>query len=143
MKNNPDQAWPADVYLEGADQYRGWFQSSLLTAVGALGEGAPYKAVLTHGWVVDGEGKAMHKSLGNTIAPEEIIKKYGADMLRLWVASSDYHVDVRASESLSALTELGIIPRENGNVNPNSPLTRAQTAKILMSLLEYRGKLKD
>ena len=100
LKNNPDQTWPADVYLEGADQYRGWFQSSLLTAVGALGEGAPYKAVLTHGWVVDGEGKAMHKSLGNTIAPEEIIKKYGADMLRLWVASSDYHVDVRASESI-------------------------------------------
>lgn len=92
--------WPADLYLEGADQYRGWFQSSLLTAVGTMDKGAPYKQVLTHGWVVDGEGKAMHKSLGNSVAPEEIINKYGADMLRLWVASSDYHVDVRASDAI-------------------------------------------
>ena len=92
--------FPADVYLEGADQYRGWFQSSLLTAVGAKGEGAPYKTVLTHGWVVDGEGKAMHKSLGNSIAPEEMIVKYGADLVRLWVASSDYHVDVRVSDPI-------------------------------------------
>ncbi len=92
--------WPADLYLEGADQYRGWFQSSLLTAVGAKGQGAPYRQVLTHGWTVDGEGKAMHKSLGNTIAPEEIIKKYGADLLRLWVCSSDYQVDVRVSDPI-------------------------------------------
>ena len=90
----------ADVYLEGADQYRGWFQSSLLTAVGAVGQGAPFKTVLTHGWVVDGEGKAMHKSLGNSIAPEEMIKKYGADLVRLWVASSDYRVDVRVSDNI-------------------------------------------
>ena len=90
----------ADVYLEGADQYRGWFQSSLLTAVGAVGSGAPFKTVLTHGWVVDGEGKAMHKSLGNSIAPEEMIKKYGADLVRLWVASSDYRVDVRVSDNI-------------------------------------------
>jgi len=100
LENNPDMKWPADMYLEGADQYRGWFQSSLLTAVGAKGQGAPYKTVLTHGWVVDGEGKAMHKSLGNSIAPEEIIKQYGADLLRLWVASSDYHVDVRVSDNI-------------------------------------------
>ena len=92
--------WPADVYLEGADQYRGWFQSSLLTAVGAKGEGAPFKTVLTHGWVVDGEGKAMHKSLGNSISPDDIIKKYGADLVRLWVASSDYSVDVRCSDNI-------------------------------------------
>lgn len=92
--------WPADLYLEGGDQYRGWFQSSLLTAVAAKNEGAPYKAVLTHGWVVDGEGKAMHKSLGNSVAPEEVINVYGADMLRLWVASSDYRVDVRASDAI-------------------------------------------
>ncbi len=90
----------SDVYLEGADQYRGWFQSSLLTAVGALGNGAPFKTVLTHGWVVDGEGKAMHKSLGNSIAPEEMINKYGADIVRLWVASSDYRVDVRVSDNI-------------------------------------------
>ena len=92
--------FPADVYLEGADQYRGWFQSSLLTAVGAKGEGAPFRTVLTHGWVVDGEGKAMHKSLGNSVAPEEMIVKYGADLVRLWVASSDYHVDIRTSDAI-------------------------------------------
>ncbi len=99
LRDNADE-WPADVYIEGADQYRGWFQSSLLAAVGALGGGAPYKTVLTHGWVVDGEGKAMHKSLGNSMAPEEIINKYGADLLRLWAACSDYHVDVRVSDTI-------------------------------------------
>ena len=98
LENRPGMTWPADLYLEGADQYRGWFQSSLLTAVGAKGQGAPYRQVLTHGWVVDGEGKAMHKSLGNSIAPEEMIVKYGSDLVRLWVASSDYRVDVRASD---------------------------------------------
>ena len=93
------EEWPADVYLEGADQYRGWFQSSLLTAVGSTGEAkAPFKAVLTHGWVVDGEGRAMHKSLGNGVDPLDMIKKYGADLVRLWVASADYQVDVRASD---------------------------------------------
>ena len=97
---DPNAKWPADLYLEGADQYRGWFQSSLLTAVGAQGKGAPYKQVLTHGWVVDGEGKAMHKSLGNSIAPEEVIEKYGADLVRMWVASSDYRVDVRVSDPI-------------------------------------------
>ncbi len=91
---------PADLYLEGADQYRGWFQSSLLTSIGSGMGGAPYKAVLTHGWTVDGEGKAMHKSLGNAVAPETVIEKYGADILRLWVASSDYRVDVRASDAI-------------------------------------------
>ena len=91
--------WPADLYLEGADQYRGWFQSSLLTSVVYKGT-APYKAVCTHGWVVDGEGKTMHKSLGNGIAPNEITDVYGADILRLWVASSDYHSDIRISQPI-------------------------------------------
>ncbi|MBR3964007.1 MAG: isoleucine--tRNA ligase, partial [Clostridia bacterium] len=95
-----DTEWPADVYLEGADQYRGWFQSSLLTAIGSGKTSAPFKQVLTHGWVVDGEGKAMHKSLGNSIYPEDVIKKYGADLVRLWVASSDYTVDVRVSDNI-------------------------------------------
>ncbi|MBE6690538.1 MAG: isoleucine--tRNA ligase [Ruminococcaceae bacterium] len=96
-----DEEWPADVYLEGADQYRGWFQSSLLTAVGSTGVAqAPFKTVLTHGWVVDGEGRAMHKSLGNGVDPLDVIKKYGADLVRLWVASADYHVDVRASDAI-------------------------------------------
>ncbi len=95
-----DVEWPADVYLEGADQYRGWFQSSLLTTIGSGKTQAPFKQVLTHGWVVDGEGKAMHKSLGNVIAPEDIVKKYGADLVRLWVSSSDYQVDVRVSDNI-------------------------------------------
>ena len=101
LHDNPDLKWPADLYLEGADQYRGWFQSSLLTAVGAGKEPiAPYKTVLTHGWVVDGEGKAMHKSLGNSVSPSDVIPKYGADLVRLWVASSDYRVDVRVSDPI-------------------------------------------
>ncbi|MBR3894276.1 MAG: isoleucine--tRNA ligase [Clostridia bacterium] len=101
VKDNGEAHWPADLYLEGADQYRGWFQSSLLTAVGACGEAqAPYKTVLTHGWVVDGEGRAMHKSLGNGIDPLDMIKKYGADLVRLWAASADYRVDVRASDQI-------------------------------------------
>jgi len=88
--------WPVDLYLEGSDQYRGWFQSSLLTSVATRNQ-APYRSVLTHGWVVDGEGKKMSKSLGNVIAPQEIIKNYGADILRLWVSSSDFTGDVRVS----------------------------------------------
>ena len=92
--------WPADVYIEGLDQYRGWFQSSLLVAVGALGKGAPFKKCITHGWTVDGEGRAMHKSLGNGMDPNEIINKYGADLLRLWAASADYHADMRCSDAI-------------------------------------------
>jgi len=91
--------WPADLYLEGGDQYRGWFQSSLLTSVAVRHE-APYRAVLTHGWTVDGEGKAMHKSLGNGVSPDEIIKKYGADLIRLWAASADYKLDMRCSDGI-------------------------------------------
>ena len=92
--------WPATMYIEGLDQYRGWFQSSLLVAVGALGRGAPFKECLTHGWTVDGQGRAMHKSLGNGMDPAEIFNKYGADLLRLWAGSSDYHVDVRCSDDI-------------------------------------------
>ena len=99
MKDMPEM-WPADVYLEGADQYRGWFQSSLLTSVGALDHGAPFRQVLTHGWVVDGQGRAMHKSLGNGVDPADLIKDFGADIVRLWAASSDYHVDVRCSQEI-------------------------------------------
>ena len=97
---------PADLYLEGADQYRGWFQSSLLTSVAAYGK-TPYKTVVTHGWVVDGEGKKMSKSIGNTINPDDIVSQYGADILRLWVASSDYHADIRISKDiLKQLSEI-------------------------------------
>ncbi|MGN1133847.1 MAG: isoleucine--tRNA ligase, partial [Oscillospiraceae bacterium] len=105
LDERPELSSPADLYLEGADQYRGWFQSSLLTSVVWNGH-APYKAVCTHGWVVDGQGKTMHKSLGNGIEPSEITDKYGADILRLWVASSDYHSDIRISkEILGQLSE--------------------------------------
>ncbi len=92
--------WPANLYIEGADQYRGWFQSSLLISVGAMGKGSPFKECITHGWTVDGEGRAMHKSLGNGMDPAEIINKYGADMLRLWAGSADYHADVRCSDEI-------------------------------------------
>ncbi|MGN0550397.1 MAG: isoleucine--tRNA ligase [Acutalibacteraceae bacterium] len=99
LKERPYLKWPADLYLEGADQYRGWFQSSLLTSVATTGK-APYKAVLTHGWVVDGEGRKMSKSLGNGIDPQDVVNEYGADVLRLWVASSDYHADIRISKDI-------------------------------------------
>ena len=99
MRDTPE-LWPADVYLEGADQYRGWFQSSLLTSVGALDQGAPFKQVLTHGWTVNGQGRAMHKSLGNGVDPADLIKDFGADIVRLWAASSDYHADVRCSKEI-------------------------------------------
>ncbi len=100
LRKRTPELWPADVYLEGADQYRGWFQSSLLTSVGALGAGAPFKQVLTHGWVVDGQGRAMHKSLGNGVDPADLIKEFGADIVRLWAGSSDYHADVRCSKEI-------------------------------------------
>ena len=99
LEERDDLKWPCDLYLEGNDQYRGWFQSSLLTSVAWRGV-APYKAVCTHGWVVDGEGRKMSKSLGNGIIPSEIIDEYGADILRLWVASSDYHADIKISKDI-------------------------------------------
>ncbi len=102
LRKRDESHWPCDLILEGADQYRGWFQSTMLTSVGALDSGAPYRSVITHGWVVDGEGKAMHKSLGNTVDPLDVIKTYGADVLRLWVASSDYTADVRVSKEIFA-----------------------------------------
>ena len=92
--------WPSTMYIEGGDQYRGWFQSSLLVAVGALGKGAPYQECLTHGWTVDGEGREMHKSLGNGVDPQELIDEFGADVVRLWAGSADYHVDVRCSKEI-------------------------------------------
>ena len=95
----PNLHFPADIYIEGGDQYRGWFQSSMLTSIAVNGV-APYKRIITHGWTLDGQGRAMHKSLGNTVAPEEIIRDYGADILRLWVVSSDYKTDGRISKEI-------------------------------------------
>lgn len=99
LKENKELDFPCELYLEGSDQHRGWFQSSLITST-AIEKKAPYKAVLTHGFTVDGEGKKMSKSLGNVVSPQQIMKKYGADMLRLWVASSNYRDEVRVSEEI-------------------------------------------
>jgi len=99
LEQRPNLRWPADLYLEGSDQHRGWFHSSLLTAVGTR-ERAPYKAVLTHGFVVDADGRKMSKSLGNVIAPNEVIEKYGAEILRLWVTATDYREDIRISGNI-------------------------------------------
>ncbi len=104
IEPDPTLGFPADLYLEGSDQHRGWFHSSLLAAVGTRGV-APYRAVLTHGFVVDGEGRKMSKSLGNVIAPQEVIEQYGAEILRLWVTAEDYRDDVRLSPTI--LKQLG------------------------------------
>ena len=120
--------FPADLYLEGNDQYRGWFQSSLLTSVAARGE-APYKAVITHGMIVDETGEKMSKSKGNGISPQDIINKYGADLLRLWVVSADYKTDMRISDGiLKQLSESYRKIRNTaryilGNINDFNPET--------------------
>lgn len=101
----PELRWPADLYLEGSDQHRGWFNSSLCTSVAIRGT-APYRAVLTHGFVVDEEGRKMSKSVGNVIDPHDLIEKFGADLLRLWVSSADYRSDVAVSQNImSQLTD--------------------------------------
>ncbi|HPV30479.1 MAG TPA: isoleucine--tRNA ligase [Deltaproteobacteria bacterium] len=98
-ENDPRLGVPVDMYLEGSDQHRGWFHSTLLASVGTRGQ-APYRSVLTHGFVVDGEGRKMSKSLGNTISPQEIISKYGAEILRLWASAQDYKNDIRISDEI-------------------------------------------
>ncbi|MBE0548852.1 MAG: isoleucine--tRNA ligase [Rubrivivax sp.] len=105
LQRSAGHRWPADMYLEGGDQYRGWFHSSLLVGISAL-DASPYRAVITHGWVLDAEGRAMHKSLGNVIEPQSIIKDKGAEILRLWAAMVNYQEDVRfSSEILLRLSE--------------------------------------
>ena len=99
LGHQPDVPWPADMYLEGSDQYRGWFHSSLLIGV-ATSQGAPYRQVLTHGWTLDAEGRAMSKSRGNVIEPQKIVRRDGAEILRLWVAASDCREDIRISPDL-------------------------------------------
>jgi isoleucyl-tRNA synthetase len=99
LEKREDLKWPASMYLEGSDQHRGWFHSSLLESCGTRGR-APFESILSHGFVVDGKGLKMSKSLGNVIAPEDILKKYGADILRIWVASSNYAEDLRIDYSI-------------------------------------------
>ena len=105
LDENINQKWPADLYLEGTDQHRGWFHSSLLESCGTRGR-APFEAVLTHGFVLDGQGKKMSKSVGNVVSPQDIIQQSGADILRLWVAMTDVTEDVRISpEVLKGINE--------------------------------------
>src|SRR2546427_680019 len=119
------QEWlPADLYLEGSDQHRGWFHSTLLAGITTDGR-APYKSVLTHGFVLDGEGNKMSKSAGNVVAPQEVIKQYGAEILRLWVAGQDYQEDVRISQTI--LTQLGEVYRK----------VRNTTRFLLSNLADY------
>jgi len=131
--------YPADLYLEGSDQHRGWFHSSLLCSVGTRGK-APFKSVLTHGFVVDGNGRKMSKSRGNVISPEEVINKYGAEILRLWVASEDYRGDIRLSqEILDRLTEAYRRLRNTfryllGNLYDFDPLKDAVSYQDLLEL---------
>ena len=99
LEKRKDLKWPASMYLEGSDQHRGWFHSSLLESSGTRGK-APYESVLTHGFVVDGKWRKMSKSLGNVISPDDILKKYGADILRLWVVASDYYDDLKLDNSI-------------------------------------------
>lgn len=125
LEERPELKFPADVYLEGGDQYRGWFQSSMLTSIATRGV-APYKKIITHGWTVDGNGKAMHKSAGNAVSPQEIIDTYGADILRLWVSSVEFTVDARISKEI--LKQLSEVYRKIRN-----------TARILMGNLGSAG----
>lgn len=138
----PYLKYPADLYLEGGDQYRGWFQSSMLTSIAVNGV-APYKQIATHGWTVDGEGKAMHKSLGNAVSPDEVIKDYGADMLRLWVASADYTQDMRISKDIMKQLSQAYLKIRNtarymlGNLCDFEPDRDLVPAERLMELDRY------
>ena len=99
LENRDELRWPADVYIEGGDQFRGWFNSSLMVGL-ADHDRAPYKTVITHGWTLDGQGRAMHKSAGNAVEPDVVIKQSGAEIIRLWCASSNYFDDMRASDEI-------------------------------------------
>jgi len=134
--------WPADLYIEGGDQYRGWFHSSLLIGV-ALKGAAPYRACALNGWVLDGEGRAMHKSLGNSIEPDEIIRHHGAEVLRLWSASMEFHEDVRASDTIiTRLIEAYRKLRNTfryalGNLSDFDPRTDAVAAAEMLELDQW------
>jgi len=134
--------WPSDLYIEGPDQFRGWFQSSLLVGVGLRG-GAPYRHCATHGWTLDAEGRAMSKSLGNIIEPQEIVKKYGAEVLRLWVASVEFSEDVRISELILARLSEAYRKIRNtfryalGNLNGFDPQKHAVPASRLMEIDQW------
>jgi isoleucyl-tRNA synthetase len=134
--------WPCDLYIEGPDQYRGWFNSSLLIGVGLKG-GSPYRGCATHGWTLDGEGRAMSKSVGNIIEPEKIVKQYGAEVLRLWVASQEFTEDVRISETILARLSEAYRKLRNtfryalGNLSDFDPATDALPAGELLEMDQW------
>lgn len=142
LEQRENLSWPADLYLEGSDQYRGWFNSSLSTAVATRGQ-APYKAVLSHGFTMDGEGRKMSKSLGNVVEPAKVMNMYGADILRLWVASADYQADVRLSDAI--LKQIAEVYRKLrntfrfllGNLNGFDPATDAIAWSEMTELDRY------
>lgn len=142
LEQRPELAFPADMYLEGSDQHRGWFHSSLLAALGTRGV-PPYRQVLTHGYVVDGEGRKMSKSLGNGMEPQEIIDKHGAEILRLWTAAVDYRDDIRISEEiLSRLVEAYRRIRNTcrfilGNLSDFDPAANDVAPKAMLPLDRY------
>ncbi|HET7559951.1 MAG TPA: class I tRNA ligase family protein, partial [Limnochordia bacterium] len=151
LQGREELAWPADLYLEGSDQHRGWFQSSLLTAVATEGA-APYRAVLTHGFIVDGNGNKMSKSVGNTISPADVMKRFGADILRLWAASADYRGDIRLSDEILEQTADAYRKIRNtcrfllGNLadfNPEAQVPYARLAEIDRWLLDRLARLDE
>lgn len=142
LGHGPELPWPADLYLEGADQFRGWFQSSLLCAIGSRGH-APYRMVATPGWMLDPQGRAMSKSLGNTVDPVDISARFGAEIVRLWVASVDYREDVRASEELMERVAEGYRKIRNtfryvlSNLNDFSPAKDGVSFAQLLPMDQY------
>ncbi|MCU5745729.1 isoleucine--tRNA ligase [Staphylococcus sp. SQ8-PEA] len=142
LEQRPELSYPADLYLEGSDQYRGWFNSSITTSVATRGR-SPYKMLLSHGFVMDGEGKKMSKSLGNVIVPEQIVKQKGADIARLWVSSVDYLADARISDEIIKQTADVYRKIRNtlrfmlGNVNDFNPNTDAINESELLEVDRY------
>lgn len=142
LEARPELSYPADLYLEGSDQYRGWFNSSITTSVATRGQ-SPYKMLLSHGFVMDGEGKKMSKSLGNVIVPDQIVKQKGADIARLWVSSVDYLADVRISDEILKQTSDVYRKIRNtlrfmlGNVNDYNPATDEIAEDNLLEVDKY------
>lgn len=142
LENRPELSFPADLYFEGSDQYRGWFNSSITTAVATRGQ-APYKFLLSHGFVMDGEGKKMSKSLGNVIVPDQVVKQKGADIARLWVSSTDYLADVRISDEILKQTSDVYRKIRNtlrfmlGNINDFNPDTDVIPEAELLEVDRY------
>ncbi|MDK9847066.1 isoleucine--tRNA ligase [Staphylococcus equorum] len=142
LEGRPELSYPADLYIEGSDQYRGWFNSSITTSVATRGK-SPYKMLLSHGFVMDGSGKKMSKSLGNVIVPDQIVKQKGADIARLWVSSVDYLADVRISDEILKQTSDVYRKIRNtlrfmlGNVNHYNPATDALAEADLLEVDKY------